>query len=68
MGYVAISASLSAASRGYPQRVGRVKASQDAALSWDIDLRRFCELVGYDFDQLVTEGKVGWFLCSWWSE
>lgn len=72
MGFVAITESVTEASRGNPVRVGGMDrseaAQEDDAESWERALREFCRVAYYDYDGLMREGKIGWFLVSWWSE
>jgi hypothetical protein len=67
MGYVAIADTMSIANRGYPRRVDEALRNLDPevwAEETAVHLRKFCDAVGYDFDALVKDGRVGWWVCS----
>ncbi len=71
MGFVAIRKTYEHAWRGYPNKLdlrSAVLHAREEEANWRTTLRGFCYAVGYDFEQLDRDGKVGWFLCSWWEE
>lgn len=68
MGYVAVSESHHYAWRGAPNRMDPTGIHDNVSVEWLTLIRAFCLIAHYDYDELVREGKIGWFLVSWWSE
>jgi hypothetical protein len=73
MGYVAIPSTFARAWRGGPVKIDeegdgdRTSLPADPAnpvREWNKLLKKFCKDYGYDFDDLMDNGKIGWFLCS----
>lgn len=64
MGIIAIEPTFRRAWRGYPVRLPDAPPDDATLEQWRTSLRAFCAFVGYDFDQLARDGRVGWWLCS----
>lgn len=63
MGYVATRSWM--ALRGYPVKLDLSDPDFTDPVDEDLTvLRAFCEEAGYDFDDLLIQGRVGWFLFS----
>ena len=71
MGYVAVSSTSALAWRGGLKKLDLVASAHQEYTQeqvWRQKLADFCAVAGYDFDHLDRMGRVGWFLCAWWSE
>jgi hypothetical protein len=72
MGFAAIPSTFVRSNRGYPVRIDEKSEDRDhlptapknPLKDWNAKLKTFCEDYGYDFDELVEAGRVGWFICS----